>query len=102
MWKIYHIPSGQIVKGGFDSEDQAKEWLERRRDLMEEDHDVEEMDEEEEEEYLDQIEELADRPLTEDPYDDDDDDDDGRLGPGLSLPDEELTGEDGDLDDDGF
>ena len=53
MWKVYHIQSGRIVKAGFDSDDQAKEWLERRKDLAEDEHDIDEMDEEEEEENAD-------------------------------------------------
>lgn len=52
MWKVYHIQSGRLVKAGFDSDDQAKDWLERRKDLAEDEHDIDEMDEEEEEEFL--------------------------------------------------
>ena len=47
MWKVYKIDDGRIVKAGFDSDEQAKEWLERRNDLADDEYDVEEMDEEE-------------------------------------------------------
>ena len=52
MWKVYHIQTGKLIRGGFDVEDAAKDWIERRKDLAEDDYDVTEMDEEEEEEYL--------------------------------------------------
>ena len=52
MWKVYQISSGLRVKGGFANEGAAKDWMERRGELMDEDFDVEEMDEEEEEEFL--------------------------------------------------
>ena len=54
VWKVYNIETGQTVKAGFDDEDAAKEWVEKRQDLLEEDHDIEEMDEDEEEEYLEE------------------------------------------------
>lgn len=53
MWKVYRIDDGRIVKAGFDSDEQAKDWLERRRDLAEDEYDVEEMDEEEIAEFTD-------------------------------------------------
>lgn len=52
MWKVYNIATGRIVKAGFESDDQAKDWLERRKDLADDEFDIDEMDEEEEEEYL--------------------------------------------------
>ncbi len=52
MWKVYNIQTGRIIKAGFDSDDQAKDWLERRKDLVDDEFDIDEMDEEEEEEYL--------------------------------------------------
>lgn len=47
MWKVYRIDDGRIIKAGFESDDQAKDWLERRNDLADDEFDVEEMDEEE-------------------------------------------------------
>src|SRR5262245_48527668 len=52
VWKVYNIQTGRIVKAGFDSDDQAKDWLERRKDLADDEYDIDEMDEEEEEEFL--------------------------------------------------
>lgn len=52
VWKVYNIQTGRIVKAGFDSDEQAKDWLERRKDLADDEFDVDEMDEEEEEEFL--------------------------------------------------
>jgi hypothetical protein len=52
MWKVYHIQTGKLICAGFDDEDKAKDWLERRRDISDDDHETEEMDEEEELEYL--------------------------------------------------
>lgn len=52
VWKVYHIQTGRIVKAGFDSDEQAKDWLERRKDLPDDEHDTDEMDDEEEEDYL--------------------------------------------------
>ncbi len=51
MWKVYHIQTGKIIRAGFNDEDDAKSWLERRRDISDADHETEEMDEEEELEY---------------------------------------------------
>jgi len=47
VWKVYKIDDGRIIKAGFESDDQAKDWLERRIELSDDEYDVEEMDEEE-------------------------------------------------------
>ena len=47
MWKVYKIDDGRIIKAGFETDDQAKDWLERRNELADDEYDVEEMDEEE-------------------------------------------------------
>lgn len=77
MWKVYRIDDGRIVKAGFDSDDQAKDWLERRPDLAEDEYDVEEMDEEEIAEFTesedDEDEGVYSRHATKVGADDDDD-----------------------------
>ena len=51
-WKVYHIDTGETLRGGFEDEDAAKDWLEARSSINEEDYMVEEMDDDEEE-YVD-------------------------------------------------
>ena len=31
MWKVYEIDSGRILMAGFEDEDQAKSWYDRKR-----------------------------------------------------------------------
>lgn len=56
MWKISKISSGSLVKAGFESEDDARDFLESKDSLDEELYDCVEMNEEEEEEYLELVE----------------------------------------------
>ncbi len=70
-WKIFNIETGDILKAGFDTEDDAKDWMEARSETIEvEDFDVEEMDEDEEEMLAAQSEEVEEE--EEDDYDDGD------------------------------
>ena len=55
MWKIILIESDSAIKQGFESEDDAMEWLDRSRNISDEDCRIEEMSEEEEEEFLDHV-----------------------------------------------
>lgn len=94
MWKVYNIQTGRIIKAGFENDDQAKDWLERRKDLADDEFDVEEMDEEEEEEYLESeadddevVEETAEVVDAEDVRE-------------ISYPEESLDGDDDSDDDD--
>jgi hypothetical protein len=100
VWKVYHIETGHLIKAGFDTEDQAKDWVERRQELMSDDHDVEEMDEEEVEEYLETADE--DTPVASH-YDDvdsesDDDDSDSQDMSSLSDLEDEESEDDEDED----
>ncbi|SMF33855.1 hypothetical protein [Pseudobacteriovorax antillogorgiicola] len=65
-WKVYHVDTGKIVKAGFESEDDAKDWLEAREDDFEDIYEIEEMDQDEEDEWL-EAQEKED-------YDDDEED----------------------------
>ena len=56
MWKVYKIETGKTVKAGFADEEDAKEWLETRKGLLQQDFEIEEMDPDEEEEYLNENE----------------------------------------------
>ena len=67
LWKVFNIETGKIIKAGFKSEDEAKEWLELKNELLQEDYDVEDMDSDEEEEWLESQDDEA--------YDSDYDDD---------------------------
>ena len=100
MWKVYKIDDGRIVKAGFESDEQAKEWLERRIDLSDDEYDTEEMDEEEITEFaeLEDEDEIVFSRHTKVPVEDDDD----YAGAGASDIDygDEGAGEDGDLEDD--
>lgn len=51
MWKVYDIETGKVIKAGFETEDDAKEWLESKVDALTSDYEIEEMDEDEEAEY---------------------------------------------------
>lgn len=92
VWKVYNIATGRIAKAGFDSEDQAKDWLERRKELADDEFDIDEMDDEEEEEFLEneandserggafdgeEDEEIRDISYPEEPLDVEEDDVDG-------------------------
>lgn len=68
LWKVFNIETGKIIKAGFKSEDDAKEWLELKNELLQEDYDVEDMDSDEEEEWLESQQD--------DDYDSDYEDDD--------------------------
>ena len=72
LWKVFNIESGKIIKAGFKSEDEAKEWLELKNELLQEDYDIEDMDSDEEEEWLERQEDG----LFESDYENDDDLDD--------------------------
>ena len=80
MWKITLIESDSNIKQGFESEDDAMEWLDRSRSMSAEDCKIEEMSEEEEEEFLDNvgddedIEESIEKYKDETANEDDDDD----------------------------
>jgi len=89
VWKVYNIATGKIVKAGFESDDLAKEWLERRKDLPEDEYDIDEMDEEEEEEFLENESDDDEAGEYEPEYDEDGDVRD------VNYPDDDL----GDTDD---
>ncbi len=75
LWKVYHIESGKILKAGFESEDDAKDWLEARHEDLEDDYTVDEMDHDEEDEWrAAQDEELEAAPVEEEEEVADDDD----------------------------
>lgn len=67
-WKVYHIQSGRILKAGFASEDEAKDWLEQKSGELQEDYEVEEMDPDEEEDWRERMEdeEYEEGEITED------------------------------------
>ena len=67
MWKVYNIQTGRIAKAGFESDDQAKDWLERRKDLADDEFDIDEMDEEEVEELLEEAKDIAEKIIENDP-----------------------------------
>lgn len=94
MWKVYNIETGRIMKAGFETDEQAAAWLERRKDLPEDEYDVAEMDEEEEEEFLESEEESDEDSLVvgRDYEPELDDDETGR---------DPLGGDYDDVDDDG-
>ena len=53
MWKVYKIDSGDIIKAGFNGEEEARDWLDEKADEMEGLFTVDEMDEDEEYEWED-------------------------------------------------
>ena len=80
-WKIFNIETGALVRGGFEDEDAAKGWLEKRfgESAALDDYDINEMDDDEEAE-LDTIDDdlvgvEADAVETEEELGDDDDSD---------------------------
>ncbi len=57
VWKIYNIESGKILKAGFETEDDASEWMEEHTDDEEQgDLEIDEMDDDEWEEYQEYLE----------------------------------------------
>ncbi|MFW7379506.1 MAG: hypothetical protein ACOH5I_11905 [Oligoflexus sp.] len=52
VWKVYNIQNGKTLRAGFETEDEAKEWLELKGDDLQDHYEVEEMDYDEEEEWL--------------------------------------------------
>lgn len=63
-WKVYHVDTGKIVKAGFETEDEAKDWLEAREEDLEDVYMIEEMDQDEVDEWAESQEK--------DDYEDDD------------------------------
>ncbi len=59
MWKVFQCDTGKILKG-FEDEESASEYLERKTGQLEIEIDMDEMSEEEEEEYLEMVEEGMD------------------------------------------
>ena len=54
MWKVYRVESDEILKAGFATEDEAKEWLDRHNPDDDDDAVViDEMDSDEEELWVD-------------------------------------------------
>ena len=78
LWKVYNIETGKILKAGFDSEDDAKDWLEERAEKLADEHVVDEMDTDEIEEWKEEneAEEKEKEEADEDEEFDEDDDDD--------------------------
>lgn len=52
LWKVYNIQSGKTIKAGFESEDDAKDWLELKGEDFQDLYEAEEMDQDEVEEWL--------------------------------------------------
>ena len=81
MWKVCQVESNEIVSLGFKTEEDAQNWLDRRRDLNPEDYGIVEMGEEEESEYVERKEmeevELDTRGASAHYEEDSGDDDDG-------------------------
>jgi hypothetical protein len=93
VWKVYNIQTGRIIKAGFETDDQAKDWLERRKDLPDDEHDIDEMDEEEEEEFL---ESESDDDEGEGAYEPDVED--GEDVREINYPDDDASGDEDDED----
>jgi hypothetical protein len=57
-WKVFNIESGLLVKAGFETEDDAREWFEMKMDdsMALDMFDIGEMDEDEEAAYSEQQE----------------------------------------------
>ncbi len=93
LWKVYHIDTGKIVRAGFESEDDAKEWLEARSDDLDDIYEIEEMDQDE----IDEWQELQDDANYDDEEEDSDIDEKDPVGfgddyyDGADLEDEELS-----------
>ncbi len=101
MWKVYKIDDGRIIKAGFESDDQAKDWLERRTELSDDEYDVEEMDEEEIAEFA-ELEEDDDVPVSRltKVVAEEDDDYVASDAADIDYGDDEEDEEEGDLDED--
>ncbi len=83
LWKVYNIETGKILKAGFESQDDANDWLEERAEKLADEHVVEEMDADEIEEWNEENGEDEDEVAAaaededEDDYVEDSDADDG-------------------------
>jgi hypothetical protein len=79
LWKVYNIETGKIMKAGFESEDDAKDWVDTRFEDLADEYAVEEMDQDEEDDWREANEEDADEvvaaPVAEDEVEYADDDD---------------------------
>jgi hypothetical protein len=78
LWKVYNIETGKIMKAGFESEDDAKDWLEERFEDLADEYAVEEMDQDEEDDWREANEDDEDAvasPVADDDVDYADDDD---------------------------
>lgn len=60
LWKVYNIETGKIMKAGFESEDDAKDWVDTRFEDLADEYAVEEMDQDEEDDWREANEEDAD------------------------------------------
>ena len=105
LWKVYNIETGKVLKAGFESEDDAKDWLEERSENLADEYVVEEMDTDELEEWQEEKEDeeddipvpaFAEDVAEEGYFDDDDDDDESEESDEESL--DELYEEDDDDD----
>ncbi len=60
LWKVYNIETGKIMKAGFESEDDAKDWVDTRFEDLADEYAVEEMDQDEEDDWREANEEDSD------------------------------------------
>ena len=65
MWKVYEIDSGNILKAGFEAEEEARDWLDEKADEIEGLYTVDEMDEDEEYEWQEAQDKLRDEQYVE-------------------------------------
>ena len=74
MWKVYRIETDEILKAGFVTEEEAKEWMDRHN-LDEDDETItmDEMDSDEEEQWLEAHEEETYLPIEKDGEEEDED-----------------------------
>ena len=94
MWKITFIESENPLKQGFESEEEAIEWLDRSRNIETDDCKILEMSEEEEEEFLEHVGEDEDLEKSIEKFKMDTSDDDEDITPGekdSSLGDDDLS-----------
>lgn len=56
LWKVFNIQTGKILRAGFASEDEAKEWLELKSDALQDNYEVDDMDPDEVEEWQEGLE----------------------------------------------
>jgi hypothetical protein len=81
LWKVYNIESGKIMKAGFESEEDAKEWLEARYEDLADEYMIEEtvLADDEDDAFYDEEDEEdddeSDEESLEDMYEDEDDED---------------------------